>query len=117
MKYLTSFLAQSSYSGFTPQGTDKADKSPSCPTFTEAAKARDTDKTDRSQPVTADPSMAALPGIDTPTATMSGTTTRPLATIGWGYDWKGTLVDLRGLRPGEDGRPPIFISAKPEGLQ
>ena len=55
--------------------------------------------------------------FSTTTTTMSGTTTRPLAPIGWGYDWKGTLVDLRGLRPGEDGRPPIFISAKPEGVQ
>jgi len=52
-----------------------------------------------------------------PNTTMCGTTTRPLAPMGWGYDWKGTLVDLRGLRPGEDGKAPIFVSAKPEGLQ
>jgi hypothetical protein len=42
---------------------------------------------------------------------------RPLAPAGFGYDWRGRLVDLRGLRPGEDGRPPIFVSPKPEGLQ
>jgi hypothetical protein len=47
----------------------------------------------------------------------SGTTTKPLAPMGWGYDWRGALADLRGARPGEDGRPPIFMSAKPEGLQ
>jgi hypothetical protein len=47
----------------------------------------------------------------------SSTTTKPLAPMGWGYDWRGTLVDLRGARPGEDGSPPIFVSAKPEGLQ
>jgi hypothetical protein len=45
------------------------------------------------------------------------TTARPLAPAGFGYNWRGQLVDLTGLRPGEDGRPPIFVSPKPEGLQ
>lgn len=53
----------------------------------------------------------ALPG------TTTKTTARPLAPMGWGFDWKGTLVDLRGLRPGEDSRPPSFTSPKPAGLQ
>jgi hypothetical protein len=48
----------------------------------------------------------SLPGTaSTTTRTTTSTTARPMAPIGWGYDWAGTLVDLRGLRPGEDGRP------------
>ena len=39
---------------------------------------------------------------------------RPLAPDGWGYNWRGQLVDLRGLRPGEDG-PPIFLSKLVKG--
>jgi hypothetical protein len=35
----------------------------------------------------------------------------------WAYDWRGVPVNLFGLRPGEDGKAPIFVSAKPEGLQ
>jgi hypothetical protein len=35
---------------------------------------------------------------------------REPAPDGWGYDWRGKLVDLNCLRPGEDGRPPIFVS-------
>jgi hypothetical protein len=35
---------------------------------------------------------------------------RELAPDGWGYDWRGRLVDLNCMRPGEDGRPPIFVS-------
>jgi len=31
------------------------------------------------------------------------------------YDWRGQLVDLRGLRPGEDGRAPIFVSPRAKG--
>jgi hypothetical protein len=31
------------------------------------------------------------------------------------YDWRGQLVDLTGLRPGEDGRAPIFVSPKARG--
>jgi hypothetical protein len=34
----------------------------------------------------------------------------------WAYDWRGRPVNLFGLRPGEDGRQPIFVLAKPEGL-
>jgi hypothetical protein len=45
------------------------------------------------------------------------TTARPLAPAGFGYDWRGQLVDLRGLRSGEDNRAPIFTSPKPDGLQ
>jgi hypothetical protein len=33
---------------------------------------------------------------------------RPFAPEGWGYDWQGNLVDLRGLRPGEDGVPAVY---------
>lgn len=39
---------------------------------------------------------------------------RALAPEGFGYDWRGRLVDLRGLRPGEDG-PPIFLSKLAKG--
>ena len=35
---------------------------------------------------------------------------RPLAPAGYSYDWRGRLVDLRGLRPGEDGRPAVYES-------
>jgi hypothetical protein len=35
----------------------------------------------------------------------------------WQRDYLGRPVDTFGLRPGEDGRPPIFVSPKPEGLQ
>ncbi len=53
----------------------------------------------------------------TAAAPTTDTTATPMAPIGWGYDWRGRLVDLRGLRPGEDGRPPIFMVPKPAGLQ
>ena len=43
----------------------------------------------------------------TPTAAQSQ---RPLAPAGYSYDWRGRLVDLRGLRPGEDGRPAVYES-------
>jgi hypothetical protein len=39
---------------------------------------------------------------------------RALAPEGFGYDWRGRLVDLRGLRRGEDG-PPIFLSKLAKG--
>jgi hypothetical protein len=50
------------------------------------------------------------------------TTTRlPLPPDGpgerWAYDWQGRTVNLFGLRPGADGRSPIFVLPKPEGLQ
>jgi hypothetical protein len=50
------------------------------------------------------------------------TTTRaPLPTDGpgqvWQRDYLGRPVNTFGLRPGEDGRAPIFTSPKPEGLQ
>jgi hypothetical protein len=35
----------------------------------------------------------------------------------WAYDWKGKPVNLFGLRPGEDGRRPVFVAPKPVGLQ
>jgi hypothetical protein len=35
----------------------------------------------------------------------------------WSYDWRGQPVNLFGARPGEDGRPPIFVCPRPEGLQ
>lgn len=35
---------------------------------------------------------------------------RDMAKDGFAYDWKRRMVDLRGLRPGEDGREPIFES-------
>lgn len=35
----------------------------------------------------------------------------------WQRDYLGRPVNTFGLRPGEDERPPIFVSAKPEGLQ
>jgi hypothetical protein len=35
----------------------------------------------------------------------------------WQKDWRGRWVDLAGLRPGEDGRPPIFTAPKPVGVQ
>ena len=50
-------------------------------------------------------------------STVATTTARPLAPTGWGFDWKGTLVDLRGLRGVEDDRPPIYTAPKPGGLQ
>ena len=33
---------------------------------------------------------------------------RETAPDGWGYDWRGRLVDLNCMRPGEDGIPPVF---------
>jgi hypothetical protein len=56
-------------------------------------------------------------GIDLPGPGTTATTARPLAPGGFGFDWRGQLVDLRGLRPGEDGRAPIFTTPKPDGLQ
>ena len=50
------------------------------------------------------------PDLSGTTTTTGGTTTRPLAPSGWGHDWRGRLADLRGLRPGEDDRSPIFTS-------
>jgi hypothetical protein len=35
---------------------------------------------------------------------------RALAPEGFGYDWRGKLVDLSGMRPGEDGLAPVFKS-------
>lgn len=35
----------------------------------------------------------------------------------WHRDYLGRLVNLFGLRPGADGRPPIFICPRPEGVQ
>jgi hypothetical protein len=35
---------------------------------------------------------------------------REPAPDGWGYDWRGVLVDLQCMRPGEDGIPPVFLS-------
>jgi hypothetical protein len=54
----------------------------------------------------------------------SGTTTTrpPLPPDGpgerWARDCLGRPVNLFGLRPGEDGVPPVFVwTPKPEGLQ
>jgi hypothetical protein len=55
--------------------------------------------------------------LKSPALFSTSTTARPMAPEGWGYDWRGQLVDLRGLRPGEDGRPPIFTAPKPVGVQ
>jgi hypothetical protein len=49
---------------------------------------------------------------------MSGQTEQPAprreererAPDGFGYDWRGRLVDLNCMRPGEDGIPPAFAS-------
>ena len=51
--------------------------------------------------------MKSDAALFTPTAARSH---RPLAPDGYGYDWRGRLVDLRGLRPGEDGRPAVYES-------
>jgi hypothetical protein len=37
---------------------------------------------------------------------------REPAPEGFGYDWRGVLVDLQCMRAGEDGRPPVFLSKK-----
>jgi hypothetical protein len=55
-------------------------------------------------------------------STTAATTARqPLPPNGpgerWAYNWRGLPVNLWGLRPGEDGRPSIFVSPKPEWLQ
>jgi hypothetical protein len=67
----------------------------------------------------------ALPGTTGTTITTTPVTTAPtrraLPPDGpqerWAYDWRGRPVNLFGLRPGEDGRPPVFVVPKPEGLQ
>lgn len=48
-------------------------------------------------------------GFATPTAEKQQ---RKPAPMGWGYDWRGELVDLRGMRPGEGGRPAVFEAPK-----
>jgi hypothetical protein len=118
MKYLTSFLAQPSSAEFTPQGTDRADKSLCVPTC-EESETQNTDKADRSQAATVDASTADLPGIDIAAPTTPARQSLPHdgPSSRWAYDWRGVPVNLFGLRPGEDGRPPIFLSLKPEGLQ
>ena len=35
----------------------------------------------------------------------------------WQRDWLGRPVNTWGCRPGEDGRPPIFVCPRPEGIQ
>jgi hypothetical protein len=47
---------------------------------------------------------------------------RPLMPVGlpneeWHRDWRGRPVNLHGLRPGENGRPLIFVCPRPEGVQ
>ena len=67
----------------------------------------------------------ALPGTIGATITTAPVTTTPtrraLPPDGpqkrWAYDWQGKPVNLFGLRPGEEGRPPVFVVPKPEGLQ
>jgi hypothetical protein len=63
----------------------------------------------------------ALPGTGTTGTTTKAPTRRPLPPDGpgqaWAYNWRGVPVNLFGLRAGEDGRPPIFVSPKPAGLQ
>ena len=58
--------------------------------------------------------LAALRSLTT-------TTRQPLPPAGpgqrWSYDWRGRPVNLFGARPGEDGRPPVFLCPRPEGLQ
>jgi hypothetical protein len=119
MKYLTSFLAQPSLAEFTLQGTDRADKSLCVPTCAEESETQNTDKAYRSQAAKVDPSAADLPGIDIAAPTTTARQSLPHDGPGsrWAYDWRGVPVNLFGLRPGEDGRPPIFLSPKPEGLQ
>jgi len=41
--------------------------------------------------------------------------TRPLAPEGFGYDWRGRLVDIQCCRPGEDGLPVVFVSKLAKG--
>jgi hypothetical protein len=52
--------------------------------------------------------------VTTPLFTPPKPTTREPAPDGWAYDYLGRIVDLRGLRPGEDGRPPVFVAPKLE---
>lgn len=67
----------------------------------------------------------ALPGTTGTTVTTSPVTTaptrQPLPPDGprepWAYDWLGRPVNPFGLRPGDDGRSPIFVLPKPKGLQ
>lgn len=63
---------------------------------------------------------SGLPGTST-TVTTRAATRQPFPSDGprerWAYDWRGRPVNLFGLRPGEDGRSPVFVLPKPEGLQ
>ena len=72
---------------------------------------------DELRPMVAAHKLELLAALRSPTTT----TRQPLPPDGpgqaWAYNWQGRPVNLFGLRPGEDGRPPIFMVPKPEGLQ
>ena len=72
---------------------------------------------DEMRPLVAAHKLELLAALRSPTTA----TRQPLPSEGpgerWAYDWRGVPVNLFGLRPGEDGKAPIFVSAKPEGLQ
>jgi len=72
---------------------------------------------DEVRPLVAAHKLELLAELRSPTTT----TRQPLPPDGsgqrWSYDWRGVPVNLHGLRPGEDGRSPVFVCPRPEGLQ
>ena len=72
---------------------------------------------DELRPLVAAHKLELLAELRSPTTA----TRQPLPPDGpgerWAYDWRGQPANLFGLRAGENSRPPIFTSPKPEGLQ
>ena len=72
---------------------------------------------DEVRPLVAAHKLELLAVLRSPTTT----TRAPLPPDGpgetWQRDYLGRPVNTWGCRPDEDGRPPIFVSPKPEGVQ
>jgi hypothetical protein len=67
---------------------------------------------DEMRPLVAAHKLELLAELRSPTTTRRA----PLPPDGhgerWAYDWQGRPVNLFWLRPGEDGRPPVFTAPK-----
>jgi hypothetical protein len=72
---------------------------------------------DEMRPLVAAHKLELLAELRSPTTTTRAPLPPDRAGERWQRDYLGRPVNTFGLRPGEDGRPPIFMAAKPEGLQ
>ena len=70
---------------------------------------------DELRPLVAAQKLELLAELRSPAATTRAPSQSDGPAERWAYDWRGRFVNLYGLRPGEDGRPPIFTATKPKG--